>query len=268
MNLIEETKITINKCEYICNVCKKKYTKKSSLDKHKILCDFKLKTKREKKIDEEEDEDKPDYLQLVKIVQELSIKCNNLEKKVEQMEKWVQRKKKKINIIEWLNNNINASVSYLEWINTNIEVETKHFVYLMEHNLYQTIEYIIIDIFKDEDFIYPIKCFTEKNIFYIVDKDENNNSLWKKGDQKDILLIFKKIYFKMLNELTKWKKENEYKFDENPKLCELFNKAVIKLMDINISCQQDTVFSRLRGILFNYIKTDIKAIIEYDFDFN
>jgi hypothetical protein len=251
--------------KYQCTNCKKKYTKSSSLDKHKILCDYKLKSQREKKIEEEESEDIPDYLQLVKLVQELTIKCNKLETKVEQMQKWVERKKKKINIIEWLNTNINAFVSYAEWVNTNIEIIPEHFTYLMEYNLYQTIEYIIRHNFV-ENHIYPIKCFSERNvIFYIAEKDENGNSLWKRAEHEDIVLIFKKIYNKMLNELTKWKMDNQYKFDDNPKLCELFNKAVIKLMSISFA--QDSVFSRIRNILFNYLKTDLKSVIEYDFEF-
>jgi hypothetical protein len=50
-----------------CAVCNKQYTRKSSLDKHKILCDFKMKTKRERQIDMEESSDIPTYYELIKI---------------------------------------------------------------------------------------------------------------------------------------------------------------------------------------------------------
>ena len=33
---------TLNSAKYCCGVCNKEYTRKSSLDKHKILCDFKI----------------------------------------------------------------------------------------------------------------------------------------------------------------------------------------------------------------------------------
>jgi DNA-directed RNA polymerase subunit RPC12/RpoP len=251
--------------KYKCINCKKKYTKATSLEKHQILCDYKLKTEREKKIETEENEDIPDYIQLVKLVQELTIKCNKLESKVEQMQKWVDRKKKKINVIEWLNNNINAFVSYAEWVNTNIEIIPEHFEYLMEYNLYQTLEHIIQYNFSEE-YIYPIRCFSEKSIiFYVAEKKEDGSTIWKKAQHEDIVLLFRKIYNKMLYELTKWKKENECKFDDSPKLCEKFQKAVIKLM--NISFHQDSVFSRMRNVLFNYIKTDLKSVIEYDLEF-
>ena len=44
-----------------CDVCNKQYTKKSSLDKHKLLCNFKMKSERERKIDVEESSDIPSY---------------------------------------------------------------------------------------------------------------------------------------------------------------------------------------------------------------
>jgi hypothetical protein len=254
--------------KYECKICKKQYTRKNSLDNHYILCEYKLKTNREKKIDSEELNDIPSYLELVKIVQELTKKCNKLEIKVEEMQKWVTNKKKKINIIEWLNKNVNTSDSYIDWINMNIQVLPEHFDYLMEHNLYQTIEYVLQYNFNKEyeNYIYPIKCFSEKQaIFYISEKDECGNSLWKKAIHEDIIYLYKKIYNKMLNELTIWKKENEHKFDTNIKLCEIFNKAVIKLM--SISFHQDSMFSRMRNVLFNIIKTDLQSIVEYDFEF-
>ena len=41
-----------NNHKYTCALCHKQYTRKLSLDKHKILCEFKLKTKTENKIEE------------------------------------------------------------------------------------------------------------------------------------------------------------------------------------------------------------------------
>ena len=55
MNLSED--VVTNK--FCCAVCNKQYTRKASLDKHNILCDFKMKTKREHQIDLEELGDTP-----------------------------------------------------------------------------------------------------------------------------------------------------------------------------------------------------------------
>jgi DNA-directed RNA polymerase subunit RPC12/RpoP len=256
---------------YFCVNCNKKYTKKSSMDKHKILCDYKLLTQREKKVMNEEAEDMPSYIDLVKLVQELAKKCNKLEEKVENMQKWVDRKKKKINVIKWLNTNMNVFVSYVEWVNEYVEILPIHFEYLMEHNLYETIEHILKYNLNKNDLLdskYPIICFTEKNaIFYIaeIEKDNDNGNniyVWKKALHEDNVLLIKKIYNKLLYELTKWKKDNEHSFLENSKLSDKFNKAVIKLM--SISFHEDATFSRIRNILYNNLKIELK---EFDLEF-
>jgi hypothetical protein len=75
----------ISGTKYCCQVCKKTYTRKTSLDKHKILCDFKTKTKLEHQVEEEELGDVPTHEQLVKIVQELTFKYIKLEEKMEHL---------------------------------------------------------------------------------------------------------------------------------------------------------------------------------------
>ena len=79
-----------------CHVCNKKYKKLASLNKHKILCDFKMKTKRERQIELEELEDIPSHYQLVKIVQELTLKLIKMEEKMEDMQQFVNKKKRVI----------------------------------------------------------------------------------------------------------------------------------------------------------------------------
>jgi hypothetical protein len=70
---------------------------------------------------------------------------------------------------------------------------------------------------------------------------------------------------KLLIQLTKWKTENQRNFDEDSRLSEKFNKAVIKLMSISFT--QDATLSKIKSSLYNYLKIDLKTIIEYDFEF-
>jgi hypothetical protein len=256
----------INNTKYECNTCNKQYTRKSSLEKHKILCDFKLKTKREHQVDYEELGDIPNHFQLVKIVQELTLKLINMEEKMEQMQKWVEKKKKKLNVIAWLNSNIIPTVGYLEWVNTLLTIQLHHFENLMENSLFHTIQNVFEDNLNNNDFIYPIKCFSQKSsVFYICEKKEDGSPEWRQMEVKEFIHLLKIIQKNMLKVLTKWKEENKNKFDENDKISELFNKAVIKLM--NMSFSQDATLSRIRNNLYNYLKIDLKTMIEYDFEF-
>jgi hypothetical protein len=264
MELVGQHKVSSSK--FCCVVCNKQYTKKSSLDKHRILCDFKIKTKRENQIELEELGDIPTHFQLVKIVQELVLELEKTKEKLAEMEKWVSKKKRKINIISWLNTNIIPTVGFLEWVHTELIVKPEHFENLMENNLYNTIQQIFESNLSEKgDFVYPISCFNQKSgVFYICEKKEDGSPEWRKLVFEDFVLLLKIVKNNMIKQVTKWKAENQHHFDENDKIAILFNKALIKLM--NISFSQDNNFSKIKNGLYNYLKIDLKTI-EFDFEF-
>ena len=254
--------ISISKHKYSCPLCKKQYTRKSSLDKHNVLCDLKTKSKTEVKVEEEEINDKPTYDELVKIVQELSIKYLKMETKVDEMQQWIDRKKKKVDIITWLNLNIKSTVGFLEWINISYNVLPEHFIYLMEYTIFQTFQHIFECNLDDKmGFVYPLRCFSHKtNVFYICENIEDGNSIWREMELTDFIMLLKKIHNKLLNELTEWKKKNQKLFNDNTKISDQFNKAVIKLMSVGSSgFAQDINISRIRNTLYNYLKVDLNC---------
>lgn len=249
-----------------CAVCKKQYTRKSSLDKHKILCDFKFKTQREQQIEIEELGDMPNHYQLIKIVQELSLKITSMEEKMNEMQKLLDKKKKKINVITWLNTNMNPHIGFLEWANTSIEVNVEHFEHLMENPLYNTLQKVFEYNLPQNDVIFPISCFSQKQgIFYICEKNEDGTPNWCQLELKNIVLLLKIIQNKMIKVLTKWKIDNKTSFDTSDKISDAFNKAIIKLMDISYS--QDSKMSRIKNGLYNYLKKNVEfTSIEVDFN--
>jgi hypothetical protein len=263
MSFYEE--ITINKLR--CAVCNKQYTRKSSLDKHKILCDFKMKTKRERQIEEDELGDIPSHFQLVKIVQELTLKMIIMEEKMEQMQKYIDKKKHKLNIMIWLNTNVTPTIGFLEWVHTSLILKSEHFENLMDNTIFHTIQKIFEDnLYEKSGFIYPIRCFSQKaDVFYICDKKEDGSSEWRKLVLTDMILILKIIQNGMIKTVSKWKVDNQNKFDDNDKISILFNKAVIKLM--NISFRQDSNLSRIKNSLYNYLKTDLTSVVGVEFEF-
>ena len=249
--------------KYCCIICHKYYTRKSSLDKHKILCDFKMRTKREIQIETEESGDGLTNKQLVQIVLELTMKIQKMEQKMEEMQKWVNNKKRKLNVLEWLNTNIRPTVGFLEWVNTMLVVKNSHFELLIENNIFKTIQQIFQDnLSENSDFIYPISCFQQKpGIFYICEKREDGAPIWRQLELSEMVLMLKTVQKGLMRELTKWKEFNQTNFYENDKIAILFNQAVIKLM--NMSFTQDNNFSKMKNNLFNYLKTN-----KTDIDFN
>jgi pterin-4a-carbinolamine dehydratase len=250
---------------YCCDLCKKSYTRKSSLDKHKLLCDYKSKSKLDYKVEDEELGDVPTHEQLVKIVHELAFKYVKLEEKVEQMQAWVSQKKQKIKVIDWLNEHVNATIGFKEWT-TTITVTPHIALSLIDYNAFQIFQHVLeYNLSKGTEFIHPIKCFSQKqNVFYVCEKTPDGKNVWTQMETDDLLLVLKKVQNKLLSELSKWKLENNSKIAEDDKLSEQFNKAIIKLMNITIVAH-DVNVGRIRNNLYNFLKMDLKNLIEYEF---
>ena len=88
--------LTLNQQKFTCHHCGKGYTRKNSHYKHVLLCDVIHTSTRQLVCDEEESTDIPTIRQLYFIIQEMAVKYNKLEKKMEEMQKAVPVKKKKL----------------------------------------------------------------------------------------------------------------------------------------------------------------------------
>ena len=95
-----------------CIHCGKSYKKRTNLDKHVILCELLNKSKKTFSLEIEEDQDIPSQRKMFEILLELGNKFNRIEEKVDELNKWVVKKKKKINVIEWLNTNIKPEIKF------------------------------------------------------------------------------------------------------------------------------------------------------------
>jgi hypothetical protein len=251
---------------YCCDLCKKSYTRKSSLDKHKLLCNYKSKSKLDHKVEEEELGDTPTYEQMVKIVQELAFKYVKLEEKMEQMQLWINQKKQKIKVIDWLNDHVTATIGFKEWMAT-ITAAPQIALSLIDYNAFQIFQNVLeYNLSKGTEFINPIMCFSHKqNVFYICENTPDGKSVWTQMETEELLLVLKKVQNKLMSELSKWKLDNKDKMETDDKLAEQFNKALIKLLNITIVAH-DVNVSRIRNNLYSHLKTDIKNLIEYEFE--
>jgi hypothetical protein len=271
MNKFQNANISIKKNEKqnnnnYCLHCGKKYTRKSSYEKHIIVCDIIYKKKREIIIEEEETNDLPSHKQLYQIIQELAFKYDKLNEKMEHMQKWINNKKKKINICEWLKENIKPSNNFdFDHLIDKIVVNQTHNNELLENNFMQSITLIFQEYFNEisqnkQNNFQPIYCFTEKNnIFYIFKNDE-----WREIQKEELIQFLNLIQKRMLNELMNWKNINSDKINSSDKWAEIYNKALIKLM---VSFRDNNILGRVKTILYNILKKDLKNITEYEFEF-
>jgi phenylalanyl-tRNA synthetase alpha subunit len=241
---------------YPCQTCNKHYTKKSSLDKHNILCQF-LHTK---KVVQEEPAELPSYKQLWNIVQELGIKYTAVESRLEEVQKWTQQQKRKIHVEQWLNTNIKPIQGFESWTK-ELSIDHEDLERLLSRT---TMVNVILEIFKhnisqEEKMTYPLVCFDQKvNLFYIY---KESTSIWEKYESEEFIVLVKQLHKRLMIELNQWKKAHEEELHANELLLEQYNKAFSKLTSIQF-LQAST---KIRSGLYAILKTDLKTQIEYVF---
>ena len=178
-----------------------------------------------------------------------------LEEKLQYVE--VSSKKKKIDVIDWLNENHKISANFLEII---LEIEKGDIDRLFEAT---SLVDVFDGIFKRlEDYQnMPLFAFAQKkNAFYCC---ENNR--WRETNQEDFIRLFGSIRIKLSKCLLAWKQENINEINSCDRMSQMYDLANLKLMKYDFN--NKTTCGRLKSILFSHIKQNIKPIIEYEIEF-
>jgi hypothetical protein len=251
-----------------CIHCGKNYVKKSNLDKHMIACDLLQKSKERRKIpllEEISDEDQqiPSQKKLFQMLIELGIKYNKLEEKVDEISKWVVKKKKKINMIEWLNDNIIPTLIFDQLIDKIIITE-EDIEFLFNNSFYDTLNNVfsktIYELSENES---PICTFIQKsNILYVY---IGVTEKWCEISREQFIKFLNKIHMKVIKSFADWKRTHSKEIKENDGLSIICDKTLVKIMSIDFKI--DGTFNKVRSMIYNRMKKDIKAFVEYEFEF-
>jgi len=267
VSAIEMITLSKQKNQHVCEHCGKTHTRKSSHDRHIILCEIIYTSNREKKCHEEETTNIPSHLQLYKIVQELVLKNAILEEKVAEMQGWLDKKKKKIDVAQWLTRNKSENIiPFSEWYN-KLEINLEHIELLIEENVVKTIcEIIDLNVKKRQN--NPIACFQQKtNVFYIFQKEEvNMPDIWRRSAPEEFIIFVKSIHKSLWRELINWKEINSEKIKNSEKMEQLYMKTILKLSGFNFE-NDSSAMCKIRTHLYSEIKTDLKNMIECEFEF-
>lgn len=254
--------------KWSCNHCTKEYTKKSSLERHQLICEFLHKSTREKQVELEETTSLPSYTELVYIVQELAVKHSKLEKKLSELEnQTTQYKKCKINVEDWLNKHKKPPYTCAEIVN-HLKIQPDHIKMLFETKLIPIICNILeTDLIKSEC---PLYCVKNTLYCYVADAaaatevGAGETTKWVELEKKTLVQMLNKLYHVFLNRLCEWRAENLERLNANDKLSISYNQAMIRLMDVDFN--QDVNLNKIKTHLCNHLRCDIKNVIEYEFE--
>ena len=222
----------------ICKYCKKSYINQKSYNKHMLLC-MEVDNAKNNEFDIV-----PSQNKIYKMVKQLIYENEELKKKVKRLENKMFQKKKKINIIEWLNkqgNEVDHNVykNYeLFFKNIKLNDSLQHII----HNSYIDGYFIIIKYLLKENILIAWK--QKKDIYYY-------NDSWYVFKISDLSNLTNKIQRNLISELFE-KKDN------------ISNDSFI---DINSNIlggeKRDLKNMKIYKKIWEYLYEDIEKQLEY-----
>ena len=95
----------------------KYYSRKSYYERH-VLCCKVLSMSRKADLEIEELSDTPNIRELYILVQELSYKYQKQQAELNSLKRYVEKTKKMLNIVDWLNDNCKGSLDFTKWLDS------------------------------------------------------------------------------------------------------------------------------------------------------
>ena len=192
------------------------------------------------------------------------------------MSKYAVKQKKKINILEWLNNTLTPAYVFEE-LPSKITT-TNQTIDLLLNNTFHDIlnDMFELHIYKNNELcgdtihhVYPIFTLTQKsNTFYyytsINQELDPKKYEWRELARDKLVWFLNIIHMKITKLFTEWKKTHRQEIAENDSKSTICDKATIKLMSQEF--KEDKYYTKVKSLLYNKMKYDMKTLIEYEFE--
>ena len=117
---------------YHCSTCNKTFKHASVFRRHRNICEILKLSKYQREIKLEETADIPSREELWDVVKTLVERQETLLKEIDSLKNWVKTRKKKISIIDWLNENIEPNINYDDWLE-NINPKSEDLYKIFNH---------------------------------------------------------------------------------------------------------------------------------------
>ena len=249
---------------YKCICCNREYQRKLFYDKHILLCHLMMtKSIADMKKDNEEQAGTPTVRVLYEIILEMNAKMVKMEARLDEYAKWVESKKRKLNIVDWLNETYKSyPTSYTSWFNA-IKLSRHHLEMMFDMDyvlgvaaILQTLMSVNSDSIPIESSI-PIKCFDQKdNVLFIF-----NNDKWQVMPAELFDTLMMTLSKKLITEFIAWQNEHYEQLENgNDNFAATHAQNLRKVMGGNISIE--LLGLRVKKEVFKYLKVNLKNVIQ------
>jgi len=239
-----------------CAECGKGYKTKTNYQKHLMLCDLIAKGK-QRSADDEILDNLPSQKTMYKMILELGQKYNRLEERMNEVNKWVVKKRKKIDVLEWLNATVKPEYIFDDMID-NIHITDSNIEIMFNNTVYDTYNAILCIELQ------PIFAFIQKpGLLYAFLTNDEGQRVWRELPKEKLIRFLKLIHLKITRALFEWKKKH-LDINSSDSIATMFDKTTCKLMLVDFN--QDYTLSRFKNIIYSRLKTDVKTMIEYEFE--
>ena len=258
-----------------CNLCFQQFSNQSELKIHSPVCSILHQTKHERKRaiakDEEESQDitrNISFAKLVEVVRELAAKNDRLEKKVAGLERWVNTKKKRVNIEEWLTKHVVPVQSWSPWAKAHFKFTDDNLDDFVSGDVtpVKLVESILMcglcnnnDDDSDNGIkTMPIQAFAHKiNEVYIYTKNKDKELVWRRFDAAtDFRRLLMHIEKLISSKTLTWTNENTIEQKQ-------MNLIVRHLAELPTNSNH-TAFTRLMSMTYQWVKQEFKSVVEIE----
>lgn len=222
-----------HKMSHYCQYCSKSYKSATSYKNHLAFCEFQYKS-----IHSTYDSNySPNIHLMFDFMQHMMVKIQSLEEDNAILKRHLSNKMKKVNVIQWLNNNIKTELSLNDWVKS---ISLRKYVgKIFEHDIPSA----MCNLFDDNIHQCPLKTvINKKSQFYLYD-----NGQWKVYDFDSIHKLIRNIYMKLIE-------------------CFLNDPEYIQLCNSDNDKQQDEYLFKYNRILGPSNEQWIKQVRKYWFE--
>ena len=245
---------------YRCKHCNKTYRRKIYFNRHVAACELLCKTSKERHDDDEAACDVPSVKKMYDMILALSNRNRILEDKVEELTKWAAIRKKRLHVVQWLNDNYEETCSFNDYI-TEFEIDDSHFQLVTKYDYVDGIYCILKKMFPvDEESKLPIMAFDQKDNTLFIKKEDG----WHQFSIEEYQMFIGSIAKKIMGHFVNWQNANKHRITDEA-YQKTYTDNIQKVLGGNYSKRNPNMI--IKRNLYKYLKMNLKNVMQYEFSF-